>query len=272
MKIVEQHFYNSEKVKDDVTHLNESVPSELTDNYKKYQPLMKIIRAFNIMLICLSILTLMSLIIMAMGMALSENPEKLRMFFYILTIGVITGIFSFINGAILSYLDDRYVSQSTIDALNTQMMNKDGQVVRLYKLIDAKNSRVGRILFDVREYRHYVKDIADSEERKIVENLCKVPKISHDDAYNLIMAIQDMAILTEHEKVAEEEKQTEKEKRKHQEKLERMKARYQKVNQFSKDDLDNMTDIQTLKAMEDKIQNIRQNEEKTIESWLNNGK
>lgn len=273
MGIVEQHFYHSEKVKDDVTHLNESVPSELTETFKNYQPLIKIIRVFIIMLFSVSFLMMASTPIIATAITVVEDdPIKMHMLFKVLISGVITGIFFFISGAILSYLSDRYVSQSDIDTLNTQIMNKDGQVVRLYKLIDAKNSRVGRLLFDVQEYRYFVKDIPDLDEREIVKNSCKVPKISHNDACNLIMTIQDMAILTEHEKIAEDEKQSEKEKRKHQEKLERMKARYQKVNQFSKDDLDNMTDIQTLKAMEDKIQNIRKNEEKTIESWLNNGK
>lgn len=273
MGIVEQHFYHSEKVKDDVTHLNESVPSELTETFKKYQPLIKIIRVFIIMLFSVSFLMMASMPIIAVLITFVEDdPIKMHMLFKVLIIGVMTGVFFFISGAILSYLSDRYVSQSNIDTLNTQMMNKDGQVVRLYKLIDAKNSRVGRLLFDVQEYRYFVKDIPDLDEREIVKNSCKVPKISHNDAYNLIMTIQDMAILTEHEKIAEDEKQSEREKRKHQEKLDRMKSRYQKVNQFSKDDLDNMTDIQTLKAMEDKIQNIRKNEEKTIESWLNNGK
>lgn len=272
MKIVEQHFYLSEEVKDDVTHLNESVPSELTGKYKKYQTLFKIIRVFTSMLLFIGVLVLMSLIIMAMAMVFSDNSEKLSMFFYILMIVVITGIVFFISGAILSYVSDRYVSQTIMNTLNTQIMNKDGKVVRLYKLIDAKNSRVGRILFDVREYRHYVKDIPNSEERGIVANSCKIPKISHSDAYDLIMAIQDMAILTEHEKVEEDKKQTEREKRKHQEKVERMKMKYQKANQFNKEDLDNMTDVQTLKAMEDKLQNLRESEEKTIESWLNHGK
>lgn len=273
MGIVEQHFYHSKKVKDDVTHLNESVPSELTETFKKYQPLIKIIRVFIIMLFSVSFLTMASMPIIATAITVVEDdPIKMHMLFKVLTGSVISGIFLFINGIILSYLCDRYVSQSDIDTLNTQMMNKDGQVVRLYKLIDAKNSRVGRLLFDVQEYRYFVNTISDSDEREVAYNSCKVPKLTHRDTYELIMTIQDVARLTEHEKVAEDEKQSEREKRKHQEKLERMKAKYQKVNQFSKDDLDNMTDIQTLKAMEDEIQNIRKNEEKTIESWLNNGK
>ena len=273
MGIVEQHFYYSEKVKDDVTHLNESVPSELTETFKKYQPLIKIIRVFIIMLFSVSFLMMASMPIIAVLITIAkDDPIKMHMLFKVLTGSVISGIFLFINGIILSYLSDRYVSQSDIDTLNTQIMNKDGQVVRLYKLIDAKRSRVNKLFFDVQTYRYFTKDIHNVEERNIAETSCKVPEISHSSAYDLMMTIQDMAILTEHEKIAEDEKQNEQEKRKQQAKIERMKMKYQKANQFSKEDLDNMTDIQTLKAMEDKIQNIRENEEKMIESWLNDGK
>lgn len=275
MKVVEQRFSFADKIKNDTTHLSADVPSELTENHKKHNALMNVIRRINIMMMVtifiLAVIT--SIIVIAIIPVLDSNSSMPTSNLIKILIGVsIGGAFMFLNGLSLSYVSKRSISNYIMDMLNIEIMNKDGQVVRLYKLIDAKNSRVGRLLFDVQEYRHFVKDIPDLDEREIVKNSCKVPKISHSDAYNLIMTIQDMAILTEHEKIAEDEKQSEREKRKHQEKLDRMKSRYQKVNQFSKDDLDNMTDIQTLKAMEDKIQNIRKNEEKTIESWLNNGK
>lgn len=270
MKVVEQHFYYSEKVKDDVTHLNESVPSELTDNYER-QPFVKVVYFITAFLMITLPFSIFPTAIFKF-LTIKETDDVLLELGKTILLLLSSCAFMFLIFKITDYLGDKFVPKRTVNILNTQMMNKDGQVVRLYKLIDAKNSRVGRLLFDVQEYRYFVKDILDLDEREIVESSCKVPKISHRDAYNLIMTIQDMAILTEHEKVAEDEKQSEKEKRKHQEKLERMKAKYQKVNQFSKEDLDNMTDIQTLKAMEDKIQNIRKNEEKTIESWLNNGK
>lgn len=275
MEIVEQPFSFADKIKNDTTHLSADVPSELTENHKKHNALMNVIRRINIMMMVtifiLAVIT--SIIVIAIIPVLDSNSSMPTSNLIKILIGVsIGGAFMFLNGLSLSYVSKRSVSNYIMDMLNIEIMNKDGQVVRLYKLIDAKHSRVNKIFFDVQTYRYFTKDIHNLEERNIAETSCKVPKISHSDAYNLIMTIQDMAILTEHEKIAEDEKQSEKEKRKHQEKLDRMKSKYQKVNQFSKEDLDNMTDIQTLKTMEDKIQNIRKNEEKTIESWLNNGK
>lgn len=101
MGIVEQHFYHSEKVKDDVTHLNESVPSELTETFKKYQPLIKIIRVFIIMLFSVSFLMMASMPIIAVLITFVEDdPIKMHMLFKVLIIGVMTGVFFFISGAI----------------------------------------------------------------------------------------------------------------------------------------------------------------------------
>lgn len=270
MSIVEQHFYYSEKVKDDVTHLNESVPSELTENYER-QPFVKVVYFITAFLMITLPFSIFPTAIFKF-LSIKETDDVLLEVGKTLLLLLSSLAFMFLVFKLADYLGEKFVPKRTVNILNTQMMNKDGKVVRLYKLIDAKNSRVGRLLFDVQEYRYFVKDIPDLDEREVVENSCKVPKISYRDAYNLIMTIQDIAILTEHEKVEENEKLSEREERKRQEKIERMKARYQKVNQFSKEDLDNMTDIQTLKAMEDKIQHIRKNEEKMIESWLNDGK
>lgn len=273
MKVVEQRFSFADKIQNNTTHLSADVPSELTEKNKKHNGLMNAIRRINIiMMVTIFILAVITSIIVIMIIPSLEVDVSTSNLINLL-IGVsIGGAFMFLNGLSLSYVSKRSVSNYNMDMLNIEIMNKDGQVVRLYKLIDAKRSRVDKLFFDVQEYRYFTKDIHNVEERNIAETSCKVPKISHSSAYNLMMTIQDMAILTEHEKVAEDEKQNEIEKRKQQAKIERMKMKYQKANQFSKEDLDNMTDIQTLKAMEDKIQHIRKNEEKMIESWLNDGK
>lgn len=275
MKVVEQRFSFADKIKNDTTHLSADVPSELTEKNKKHNALMNVIRHINIvMMVAIFILAVItSIIVIAIIPVLDSDSSMPTSNLIKILIGVsIGGAFMFLNGLSLSYVSKRSISNYIMEMLNLEIMNKDGQVVRLHKLIDAKRSRVNKIFFDVQTYRYFTKDIHNVEERNIAETSCKVPEISHSSAYDLMMTIQDMAILTEHEKIAEDEKQNEQEKRKKQAKIERMKMKYQKANQFSKEDLDNMTDIQTLKAMEDKIQHIRKNEEKMIESWLNDGK
>ena len=272
MKIVEQHFSFADKIKNDTTHLSADVPSELTEKNKKHNALMNVIRRINIvMMVTVFMLAFVTSLILMLSISINDGISISKLIPLLISI-IILGVFVFLNGLSLSYVSNRSVSNYNMDMLNIEIMNKDGQVVRLYKLIDAKRSRVNKLFFDVQTYRYFTKDIHNVEERNIAETSCKVPEISHSSAYDLMMTIQDMAILTEHEKIAEDEKQNEQEKRKQQAKIERMKMKYQKANQFSKEDLDNMTDIQTLKAMEDKIQHIRKNEEKMIESWLNDGK
>lgn len=267
MKIVEQPFSFPHKIENDTTHISKDIPSELTGMYK-HQLLAKILYYTSVFLmVILPILTLYATLVMLSTIKPTDNV--LLEFGKIFSIIVLAIGFTILLAKRVLHLDNKVISDTTTDFLNYEIMNKDGQVVRLYKLIDVENSRVSRILIDIREYRYFVNTISDSDEREVAYNSCKVPKLTHRDTYELIMTIQDVARLTEHKRIAEDEKQNKQEERRQQKKIERLKAKYQKANQFNKEDLDNMTDMRTLKTVENKIQNARKKEEKAIKSWLN---
>ena len=186
MKIVEQRFSFADKIKNDTTHLSADVPSELTEKNKKHNALMNVIRRINIvMMVTVFMLAFVTSLILMLSISINDGISISKLIPLLISI-IILGVFVFLNGLSLSYVSNRSVSNYNMDMLNIEIMNKDGQVVRLYKLIDAKRSRVNKLFFDVQTYRYFTKDIHNVEERNIAETSCKVPEISHSSAYDLI--------------------------------------------------------------------------------------